>query len=369
MHVVLFFTYDISLSDWKTSGILNRELKIYEEFEKNENIKFTFITYGDFEDKNIISNPNINIIPIYSIFKKSNSSLVRFLKSFSFPFYLKNNLEDFDVIKTNQLHGSWIAIILKYLTKKKLYIRTGFDFYTFAKKRGLGFPKVLFFYFLTKISLKTCEIYSVTSITDKKFLEKKFNPEREIELIRNWVEPIENSEDRFDNRILAVGRLEYQKNFSELFKQLKDTNFFIDIVGSGSLKELLKKEAIENNLTVNFLGNLKHKDLMELYGKYKVFVSSSLYEGNPKALLEAMSMGCVVISNKIENIEEIIIENRNGFLYEFENENLQEKITNVFKNEKKFKKISDEAINFIEKEYSFKSVVEKELKILKLLGT
>ena len=100
-----------------------------------------------------------------------------------------------------------------------------------------------------------------------------------------------------------------------------------------------------------------------------MFVSSSLYEGNPKALLEAMAMGCVVISNKIENIEEIIIQNRNGILYEFENENLQEKITYVFQNEKNFKKISDEAINFIEKEYSFKSVVEKELKILKLLGT
>ena len=48
MHVVLFFTYDISLNDWKTSGILNREIRIYKELEKNENIKFTFVTYGDY---------------------------------------------------------------------------------------------------------------------------------------------------------------------------------------------------------------------------------------------------------------------------------------------------------------------------------
>ncbi len=89
MHVVLFFTYDISLNDWKTSGILDRELRIYEELEKNENFKFTFITYGDIKDSKIISNPNINVIPIYSIFKRSKNSLVRFIKSFVFPFYLK----------------------------------------------------------------------------------------------------------------------------------------------------------------------------------------------------------------------------------------------------------------------------------------
>ena len=173
MHVVLFFTYDISLNDWKTSGILDRELRIYEELEKNENFKFTFITYGDIKDSKIISNPNINVIPIYSIFKRSKNSLVRFIKSFVFPFYLKNNLEEFDVIKTNQLHGSWIAIILKYLTKKKLYIRTGFDFYTFSIKKDASFSKKLFFYLLTKISLNKSDVYSVTSITDKNFLEKK----------------------------------------------------------------------------------------------------------------------------------------------------------------------------------------------------
>ena len=368
MHVVLFFTYDISLNDWKTSGILNREIRIYKELEKNENIKFTFVTYGDYKDKSIITNSNINVIPIYSIFKKSKNSLFRFFKSFAFPFYLKKNLGDFDVIKTNQLHGSWIPLILKYLTKKKLYIRTGFDFYTFALKRRLGFPKVIFFYFLTKISLKKSDAYSVTSLTDKRFLEKKFKPEYEIELVRNWVEPLKINEDRFDNRILAVGRLEEQKNFSELFKQLRDTNYFIDIVGSGSLKELLKKEAIENNLSVNFLGNLDHIDLMELYGKYKVFITSSLYEGNPKALLEAMSMGCVVIAYKIENIEEIISQKINGILYEFKNKNLQKEIDYVFENEDNFKRISNEAVSNMKKDYSFESFIKKELKILKSLG-
>ena len=104
---------------------------------------------------------------------------------------------------------------------------------------------------------------------------------------------------------------------------------------------------------------------MELYGKYKVFITSSLYEGNPKALLEAMSMGCVVIAYKIENIEEIISQKINGILYEFKNKNLQKEIDYVFENEDNFKRISNEAVSNMKKDYSFESFIKKELKILK----
>ena len=40
--------------------------------------------------------------------------------------------------------------------------------------------------------------------------------------------------------------------------------------------------------------------------KYKIFVSSSNFEGNPKGILEAMASGCVVIAKDNINISEII---------------------------------------------------------------
>ena len=46
---------------------------------------------------------------------------------------IKNQVNSFDLIKTNQLKGSWSAIILKILTGKPLIVRTGYDLYSFSK--------------------------------------------------------------------------------------------------------------------------------------------------------------------------------------------------------------------------------------------
>ena len=53
MNIILIFTYGISLKDWHETGILKRELKIYKKIIDNYDIKFTFITFGNSEDKNI----------------------------------------------------------------------------------------------------------------------------------------------------------------------------------------------------------------------------------------------------------------------------------------------------------------------------
>ena len=50
MRVILFFSYGVSLRDWKNSGLFDREVKIYRNLANNKNLKITFITYGDEED-------------------------------------------------------------------------------------------------------------------------------------------------------------------------------------------------------------------------------------------------------------------------------------------------------------------------------
>ena len=70
MNVILFFTYDVSLKDWFDKGLLDRELKIYENISKNYNIKFTFVTYGTSEDLKYISkDSDFKVLPIYEYFR------------------------------------------------------------------------------------------------------------------------------------------------------------------------------------------------------------------------------------------------------------------------------------------------------------
>ena len=68
MNIILIFTYGISLKNWKESGLLSREIKLYDELNKKYQIKFTFLTFGDSEDKFILDNYKfIDVIPIKSI--------------------------------------------------------------------------------------------------------------------------------------------------------------------------------------------------------------------------------------------------------------------------------------------------------------
>ena len=69
MRVILFFTYGISLFDWKTSGLLEREVYFYKYLNDKYKVKFTFITFGKIEDRTILNYPFIDIVPVYEYLK------------------------------------------------------------------------------------------------------------------------------------------------------------------------------------------------------------------------------------------------------------------------------------------------------------
>ena len=49
--ILVFFSYNYDLRAWKNAGILNREIKYYENFIKETKAEVTFLTYGDKLDR------------------------------------------------------------------------------------------------------------------------------------------------------------------------------------------------------------------------------------------------------------------------------------------------------------------------------
>ena len=83
MNVILIFTYGISLKTWKETGLLKRELKIYEMLYKNYNTEFTFLTFGDSDDLEIVKDYKfINVIPAKTIINFSKNRYISFISSF-----------------------------------------------------------------------------------------------------------------------------------------------------------------------------------------------------------------------------------------------------------------------------------------------
>lgn len=106
-------------------------------------------------------------------------------------------------------------------------------------------------------------------------------------------------------QIIAVGEFKEEKGFEyliEAFSNLKKNDNFKDytllIIGDGRLRKEFEKQIQSLNMT-NFIhlpGSKNREELINLYNQSEVFVLSSISEGFPKVLLEAISCGCKIVS-------------------------------------------------------------------------
>jgi len=367
MNVILFFTYNTSLKDWEDSGLLSREMEHYRLLSSEHNINYTFVTFGDSYDLKFNGYfKNLKVIPIYENIKYSKSRYMKFLNSLRFRKIFKNKIKNFDLIKTNQLKGSWSAIILKLFSGKPLIVRTGYDLYSFSKYERKSNIYRLFTYLLTLVSLNFSNKYIVTSNVDKNFLKKNFlfNSQKLI-VQSNWV-PFKTIKNNFNNRskVLFVGRLEKQKNVDKILNNFNGSNFELDVYGDGTLKDNLELESLSN---INFYGKIPHEQLIEKYQNYLFYISLSTHEGNSKTILEAMAAGCIVIVSDIPNNREFIVDNINGFLFDLEKNNLLALMRKVLKDKDKLEKISNNAIKTVLENYTIENFIEKELELYKSL--
>lgn len=118
--------------------------------------------------------------------------------------------------------------------------------------------------------------------------------------------------------ILAVGRLHPQKGYDLLLQALRKThnrNIHLHILGTGKLEK--KLEALSNRLDlsdrVTFHGFKPNPYPYMLAAN--LFVMSSIAEGFPNALLEALSLGCpAVVFDGVGGSKELIIPDVNGSL-------------------------------------------------------
>ena len=364
MKVAVFLTWDYSLKTWNNSGTIDRELTFFRKLEEDRNVLFSFFSYGknsDIELANIHGLQEVN--PIYSSTKYYKNKLLRLLSSFFLSFKFRNKFDNVDLLFQNQLLGCWVPILVKKIYKKPLIIRTGYDMLDFAKQDRKPFYIIYLYKILTKFAIKNCNYFTVTNRTDlERFKTNYPKYEHKFLLRQNWVEVTEFKElnNRYNNRILAVGRLVMQKNFSYLISEFKNSKNYIeiDIVGSGPEKDELSAQAKKQNVNVNLLGNYKNDELLNLYQKYKFFISTSLFEGNPKSLLEAMGSGCVVIGSNIDNHNEIISDGKNGYLFEIKNSQLLNKFDLVSHNDEVLSQVSKEAHFFIKDNFSLNKSAE-----------
>ena len=170
--------------------------------------------------------------------------------------------------------------------------------------------------------------------------------------------------ERYDKKFLWLEDLKKQKNYNKMLKDFSNSNFNFDIVGSGSLRDEIFNLSTQNNTKVNLLGNLQNDVLLKKYSDYKFFLSTSMFEGNSKVILEAMGAGCIVFATNNSNNREIISHGFNGYLFE-PTDDLLHLLENL--DTSSLSEISKNAVSTIENKFSIETVLDKEMSLINKL--
>jgi len=106
-----------------------------------------------------------------------------------------------------------------------------------------------------------------------------------------------------EKAILNIGRFAYQKNHKRIIKISKKLienkkNIKVILVGTGNLKDDIKKEIENDNLNNNFLLLGNRNDVNELLMAADLFLFPTLYEGLGIAVVEAQFSGLKCITSE-----------------------------------------------------------------------
>ena len=156
-------------------------------------------------------------------------------------------------------------------------------------------------------------------------------------------------------RVIAVGRLDYQKSFDRLIQvwekvhqQMPDWR--LDIFGQGEWQEMLQGMIDERGLQETVKLNGPTKNIGQEYSESSMIVMSSHYEGFPMVMIEAMACGLPAVSFDFKcGPKDIIKEGENGLVVpDGDIDGLAEAMMTLMRDDELRKRMGEEAKKVVE---------------------
>ena len=171
----------------------------------------------------------------------------------------------------------------------------------------------------------------------------------------------------FDDKdivMLTVAELIPRKNYIQTIEAIKklvneDKNLYYLIVGTGELEGKLKNYVLKNDLgkNIKFLGY--RNDIPDLLNICDIFVLTSLHEGLPRCIMEAMAAGKPVVATDVRGNRDLVKDGVNGYLVPLGDVNTTvDALQNLIESEGLRKKMGDEGRRIIQN-YSIDKVLKE----------
>ena len=168
----------------------------------------------------------------------------------------------------------------------------------------------------------------------------------------------------YNKKYVFLGTVNPEKGIDEICEAViqLDKSYTVDIYGP-IYNEKYSNHFFEK-INVNYLGALKHENVLSVLNEYDVLLLPSYREGYPGIVIEAFSLGIPVIATKLEGIMEMVENNENGILIDIKN---SAQLVNAIKeiDEEKYSKLSNSALESFQK---FDSKIQTDLFLNKILA-
>lgn len=285
---------------------------------------------------------NGNVLPAFSVdervklkfhkmtIKTPKSVVEKLMQNFNQYRKIKKIVEEekYDCIITTHPHISVPVLLCKKQLKGSCIITEHADY-----ENCTNFWKLL-----RKLTyIKSDKVVVLTEANKQKY---HFLTSDEIQVIPNPLSfTVENKKREKSKKIIAVGRLEYEKGFDRLidiFSSIASecSEWSLDIIGDGSQKEFLINKINEKNLNQKIKIKPFTTEIVNNYLSASICAIPSRNEAFSMVLLEAMSCGLACISYNLPGPSEIINNGVDGTLiYDNDNESFSKELLKLIKDD------------------------------------
>jgi glycosyltransferase involved in cell wall biosynthesis len=204
---------------------------------------------------------------------------------------------------------------------------------------GFGFhdyqplPIKGFLFFLEKVTARITDMFiAVSQANIKKGVDSGIFTKQKTSLIRSGIEvedftrvKVKRAEKKKSlgvepdlPLVTMIGCLKPQKaplDYLEVAHQvLQEREALFILVGDGALREKVEKKAVQLGLGERFKLLGWRRDIPEILAATDIFCLTSLWEGLPRVLPQAMAMGIPIVATDVDGTPEAVIHNVNGFI-------------------------------------------------------
>jgi glycosyltransferase involved in cell wall biosynthesis len=163
----------------------------------------------------------------------------------------------------------------------------------------------------------------------------------------------------------VVGRLVPIKNLAvalNIIKELaaKDKRFHLCFIGDGPERSALAalRQTLNIEPHVHFTGWMRN--MMEVYAGIDLLLLTSLNEGTPVTIIEAMAADIPVISSRVGGIPDLITEGVSGFMFDLNEETAAvEKIRQLVEQKELRERITHNAREFVRENYCYTRMIRE----------